>query len=85
MRQISDLQFLLEMFSRWQLRIFPHGKFDDFIMAIEKMSAKSIVKVGWNLDSAVCGNCGITTLYLTAVAMPAREKDDAAQPRGRPS
>ena len=45
--QISDLQFLLELFSRWHLRVFPHtAQFDDFIMNLEKMSAKSIVKVG---------------------------------------
>lgn len=43
--QISDLQFLLEMFSRWQMRVFPHGHFDDFIQALEKMSSQSIVKV----------------------------------------
>ena len=44
--QISDLQFLLEMFSRWQTRVFPHGQFDDFIQSLEKMSSQSIVKVG---------------------------------------
>jgi hypothetical protein len=27
------------------MRVFPHGQFDDFILSLEKMSAKSVVKV----------------------------------------
>jgi hypothetical protein len=42
--QISDLQRLLEMFARWQQRIFPHCEFDDFVGRLEKLSSSYILK-----------------------------------------
>jgi hypothetical protein len=43
--QVADLQRLLEMYSRWQQRIFPHCPFDDFIARLEKLSSSHILKV----------------------------------------
>lgn len=43
--EISDTRKLLELFKRWQLRVFPVSDFDTFIAEIEKMSTSSIVKM----------------------------------------
>lgn len=43
---MADLQTLLEMYVRWQQRIFPHCSFDDFIAKLEKLGSSNIVKVG---------------------------------------
>lgn len=40
------MQRLLELYARWQQRIFPHCKFDDFIVKLEKLGSSAIVKVG---------------------------------------
>eukprot|EP00798_Chlamydomonas_sp_ICE-L_P010460 gene10460-8417_t len=42
---ISDLQRLLEMYSRWQKRVFPHSQYDDFISKLEKLSGSNIMKM----------------------------------------
>ena len=42
--EVSDLRRLLEMYKRWQDRIFPHGEFDAFIASVEKLSSSNIVK-----------------------------------------
>jgi len=42
--ELSDLRRLLEMYKRWQDRVFPHGSFDNFIATIEKIGATNIVK-----------------------------------------
>ncbi|GAB4818628.1 hypothetical protein N2152v2_005674 [Parachlorella kessleri] len=36
--EASDLRRLLEMYKRWQERIFPSTTFDDFIMRLERLS-----------------------------------------------
>lgn len=42
--QISDLQRLLEMYARWQQRVYPHKSFDDFIVSLEKLSGTFTIK-----------------------------------------
>jgi hypothetical protein len=42
--EVSDLRRLLELYKRWQDRVFPHGEFDHFIFAVEKLSGSNIVK-----------------------------------------
>ncbi|KAF5838213.1 replication fork protection component Swi3-domain-containing protein [Dunaliella salina] len=42
--EVGDLQRLLEMYARWQQRIFPYGSFDDFIFKLEKLGSSAIVK-----------------------------------------
>lgn len=42
--EISDTRKLLELFKRWQKRVFPASDFDTFIAEIEKMSTSNIVK-----------------------------------------
>lgn len=41
--EATDLRRLLEMYKRWQDRVFPHGSFDNFISTVEKMSSSHIV------------------------------------------
>jgi len=41
---VSDLRRLLEMFKRWQERIFPHCEFDTFVANVEKLSSSNVVK-----------------------------------------
>lgn len=41
---MSDLRRLLEMFKRWQERIFPHCEFDTFVANVEKLSSSNVVK-----------------------------------------
>ena len=43
---MGDLQRLLEMYARWQQRIFPYGSFDDFIVKLEKVGSSATAKVG---------------------------------------
>ncbi|KAL6753844.1 replication fork protection component Swi3-domain-containing protein [Haematococcus lacustris] len=43
--EVSDLQRLLEMYSRWQQRVFPHCAFDDFVTRLEKLSSSHMLKV----------------------------------------
>lgn len=42
--ELSDLRRLLELYKRWQDRIFPFVEFDQFVASIEKLSFSSIVK-----------------------------------------
>lgn len=42
--ELSDLRRLLEMYKRWQDRVFPHGSFDNFIATVEKIGAANVVK-----------------------------------------
>jgi hypothetical protein len=42
--EVSDLRRLLEMYKRWQDRVFPHCSFDNFIATVEKIGAANIVK-----------------------------------------
>lgn len=42
--EVADLRRLLEMYSRWQGRVFPHGSFDNFIASLEKIGAANVVK-----------------------------------------
>lgn len=42
--EASDLRRLLEMYKRWQDRIFPHGSFDNFIYQLEKIGATNMMK-----------------------------------------
>ncbi|GFH32278.1 Swi3 domain-containing protein [Haematococcus lacustris] len=42
--EVSDLQRLLEMYSRWQQRVFPHCAFDDFVTRLEKLSSSHMLK-----------------------------------------
>jgi Replication Fork Protection Component Swi3 len=42
--ELSDLRRLLEMYKRWQDRVFAHGSFDNFIATVEKIGAANIVK-----------------------------------------
>lgn len=41
---MSDLRRLLEMYKRWQDRIFPGVEFDSFIGDVEKLSNSNILK-----------------------------------------
>jgi len=34
------------MYARWQQRIFPHCKFDEFICKMEKVGSSAVAKVG---------------------------------------
>ena len=36
---MGDLRRLLQMYARWQRRLFPHCGFDDFIDRVEKLGA----------------------------------------------
>ncbi|KAI3426907.1 hypothetical protein D9Q98_006851 [Chlorella vulgaris] len=42
--EASDLRRLLEMYKRWQDRVFPHGEFDAFICGVERLSGTNAVK-----------------------------------------
>ncbi|KAL4423420.1 hypothetical protein ABPG77_009998 [Micractinium sp. CCAP 211/92] len=42
--EASDLRRLLEMYKRWQDRIFPHGEFDAFIGSLERISGTNVLK-----------------------------------------
>ena len=42
--ELSDLRRLLEMYKRWQDRVFAHGSFDNFIATVENIGATNIVK-----------------------------------------
>ncbi|KAL4443311.1 hypothetical protein ABPG75_011048 [Micractinium tetrahymenae] len=42
--EASDLRRLLEMYKRWQDRIFPHGEFDAFICTLERISGTNVLK-----------------------------------------
>jgi Replication Fork Protection Component Swi3 len=42
--EVSDLRRLLEMYKRWQDRVFPTGEFDGFIADLEKLSNTNVVK-----------------------------------------
>jgi len=42
--ETSDLRRLLEMYKRWQDRIFPYCEYDTFIANVEKMGGTNVVK-----------------------------------------
>lgn len=42
--ETSDLRRLLELYKRWQNRIFPDVQFDHFIASLEKLGSSNIVK-----------------------------------------
>lgn len=42
--EVSDLRRLLEMYKRWQQRLFPFADFDAFIDSVEKIGYSHIVK-----------------------------------------
>ena len=41
--EASDLRRLLELYKRWQDRIFPHCSFDNFIASMEKLGSTNVV------------------------------------------
>lgn len=43
--EAGDLRRLLELYGRWQRRLFPHCEFDDFVERLEKLSSSSTLKV----------------------------------------
>ncbi|KAK9811644.1 hypothetical protein WJX72_007585 [[Myrmecia] bisecta] len=43
--EVGDLRRLLEMYSRWQHRVFPHGAYDVFVESLEKMSSSHMLKM----------------------------------------
>lgn len=42
--EVSDLRRLLELYKRWQQRLFPFGDFDAFIDSVEKVGHSHVVK-----------------------------------------
>jgi len=42
---VRDLRRLIELYHRWQLRLFPHCTYDEFISKLEKLSNKYVLKV----------------------------------------
>jgi hypothetical protein len=42
--EVSDLRRLLELYKRWQQRLFPFGDFDAFIDSVEKIGHGHVVK-----------------------------------------
>jgi hypothetical protein len=56
---VNDLRRLLEMYQRWQQRIFPHCPFDDFIQKLEKLSSCHMIKV------RLAGACLVPAWYLS--------------------
>ena len=42
--EVSDLRRLLEMYNRWQQRVFPLGNFDSFIATVETIGVANVVK-----------------------------------------
>jgi hypothetical protein len=44
--QVRDLRRLLEMYQRWQRRLFPHCSFQDFQEKLEKLGVRSETQVG---------------------------------------
>jgi hypothetical protein len=41
---VRDLRRLLELYQRWQPRVFNHGSYNQFEQALEKMSGTHVVK-----------------------------------------
>ncbi len=48
--QVRDLRRLIELYSRWQERVFPYCSYDDFIAKLEKLSSSMLLRV--RTDSA---------------------------------
>lgn len=46
---MRDLRRLLELYQRWQVRLFNHHDFNKFEAALEKMSGTNALKVEWLL------------------------------------
>lgn len=69
--EVGDLKRLLEMYQRWQNRIFPHGGFDQFIEGLEKLSSNSQLKVRRLLRQHVkCLLCGAAVKPEAAARRP---------------
>jgi hypothetical protein len=43
--KVRDLRRLIELYQRWQHRVFPHGTFDAFQATLEKLSGKGEMRV----------------------------------------
>lgn len=44
-QQVRDLRRLIELYQRWQHRVFPHGSFDAFQATLERLSGKGELRV----------------------------------------
>ncbi len=42
---MRDLRRLLELYQRWQMRIFPYCGFDEFVEKLEKLSSSAHLRV----------------------------------------
>jgi hypothetical protein len=42
--EVADLRRVLEMYKRWQDRIFPSAEFDHFLVDVEKLSGSNVLK-----------------------------------------
>lgn len=42
---MRDLRRLIEMYQRWQLRVFPGITFDEYIAKLEAMSSSMVLRV----------------------------------------
>lgn len=55
--QVRDLRRLLELYQRWQPRVFPHCTYNQFETALEKMSGTNALKVGRQQSVPAAAQC----------------------------
>ena len=77
--EVADLRRVLEMYKRWQDRIFPGVEFDRFVVDVEKLSGSNVLK--HELQDMRMSLLK-TAQDAAAPALPEAESDDVAEAGG---